>query len=462
VLSGIQFLRDRFAAARDSTAIIWRDEPYSYEWLLTAVNRWQARLLMEGVRSNDVVSLTAEFSPNSAAALLALLEHGCTVVPLTSSVSQKRAEFLEIAQAGVDITVEADDTAAFVSQPRTATHPLYEALRQANHPGLVLFSSGSSGRSKAVLHDGARLIEKFKTLRRAKRTIAFLSFDHIGGINTLLHVLSNSGTVVTMTDRAAVSVCRAIERHAVQVLPTSPTFLNLLLMSGALDQFDLSTLDTITYGTEVMPEETLTRLRSRFPGAQLLQTYGLSEVGILRSKSESSDSLWVKVGGEGIETRVVNGMLEIKSPSAMLGYLNAPSPFTADGWFMTGDVVEERDGFFRIFGRHSELINVGGEKVFPAEIEDVLLRIDGVVDAIVYGEPHAIVGHIVVAKVNLAGDETVPEFRKRMVQFCRQHLQTFKVPQKVVLSREPFHSERFKRMRPLAESPAPAAAGGRS
>lgn len=458
-MSGIQFLRDRFAAAGTATAIVWRDEPYSYEWLLAALDRWQARLLTAGIRSNDIVSLTAEFSPNSAAALLALLEHGCTVVPLTSSVSQKRAEFLEIAQAGVDITIDADDIAAISKQPRKADHALYEALWQSQHPGLVLFSSGSSGRSKAVLHDGQRLLDKFKTLRRARTTIAFLSFDHIGGFNTLLHVLSNSGTVVTVTDRAAVSVCGAIQRHAVQVLPTSPTFLNLLLMSGALDQFDLSTLDTITYGTEVMPEETLARLRSRFPGAQLLQTYGLSEVGILRSKSESSDSLWVKVGGEGIETRVVNGMLEIKSPSAMLGYLNAPSPFTADGWFMTGDVVEERDGYFRIFGRHSELINVGGEKVFPAEIEDVLLRIDGVVDAIVYGEPHAIVGHIVVAKVNLAGEETVPEFRKRMVQFCRQHLQTFKVPQKVVLSREPFHSERFKRMRPLAGATVSATAG---
>jgi len=450
LLSGLQFLRERFADAGATPAIVWRDEPYSYEWLLAALNRWQARLATEGIRSTDVVSLTAEFSPNSAAALLALLEHRCTIVPLTASVAQKRAEFLDIAQVGVDITIDTDDTAVFTPQGRSAEHPLYETLWQSAHPGLVLFSSGSSGKSKGVLHDGHRLLEKFKTLRRAKRTLAFLSFDHIGGVNTLLHVLSNSGTVVTVTDRAAVNVCRAIARHAVQVLPTSPTFLNLLLMSGALDQFELSTLDTITYGTEVMPEETLARLRAKFPRAQLLQTYGLSEVGILRSKSESSDSLWVKVGGEGIETRVVNRMLEIKSPSAMLGYLNAPSPFTADGWFMTGDVVEERDGYLRIFGRQSDLINVGGEKVFPAEIEDVLLRLEGVVDAIVYGEPHAIVGNIVVAKVNLAAEETVPAFRKRMVQFCRQHLEPFKVPQKVVLSQEPFHGERFKRMRPVS------------
>lgn len=65
--------------------------------------------------------------------------------------------------------------------------------------------------------------------------------------------------------------------------------------------------------------------------------YGMSEVGILRSRSRASDSLWVQVGGDGYETRVVNGMLQIRGRSTMLGYLNAPSPFTEDGWLMTGD-----------------------------------------------------------------------------------------------------------------------------
>ena len=72
-----------------------------------------------------------------------------------------------------------------------------------------------------------------------------------------------------------------------------------------------------------------------------MQTHGLSEVGILRSKSEDSNSLWVKIGGEDYQTRIKD-MLEIKAKSAMLGYLNAPSPFTKDGWFMTGDKVEKR------------------------------------------------------------------------------------------------------------------------
>lgn len=450
-MTDIQFLRQRFEGeGRKKTAIVWKDQTFSYAWLLDALEQWRTRIETEGLGARDVVSVTAEFSPNAAALLLALTELGCTIVPLTSSVNSKRAEFLEIAQVTVDVTVEADDSAAFSRFTQTPVHPLYEELWKAGGSGLILFSSGSTGKSKAALHDFGRLLDKFREPRPAKCTLAFLLFDHIGGINTLLHVLSNGGVVVTVADRSPATVCRAIEKYGVQVLPTSPTFLNLLLMSGALDQFQLDGLDTITYGTEVMPESTLLRLRARFPNAKLLQTYGLSEVGILRSKSESSDSLWVKIGGKGIETRVVDGMLQIKTPSAMVGYLNAPSPITDDGWFMTGDAVEERDGYYRIYGRKSELINVGGEKVFPAEIESVIHDMDGVADVFVYGEPHAIVGNMVVAKVSLETDETVAEFRKRMVQHCRGSLAPFKVPQKVLLSKEQMHGQRFKKIRSLS------------
>lgn len=82
---------------------------------------------------------------------------------------------------------------------------------------------------------------------------------------------------------------------------------------------DMSSLELITYGTEVMPESVLKRLHMALPNARLLQTYGLSELGIMRSKSRDSNSLWVKVDGEGYDTKVVDGILWIKADSAMLG-----------------------------------------------------------------------------------------------------------------------------------------------
>jgi len=88
--------------------------------------------------------------------------------------------------------------------------------------------------------------------------------------------------------------------------------------------------------------------------------------------------------GEGFETRVVDGILHIKAKSAMLGYLNSPSPFTEDGWTITGDSVEVDGEYMRFMGRQSEIINVGGEKVYPGEVESVIQEFDNVAEVTVF------------------------------------------------------------------------------
>ncbi len=242
-------------------------------------------------------------------------------------------------------------------------------------------------------------------------------------------------------------MCAAIEKHRAQLLPTSPTFINLLLLSEAYKRYDLSSLQLVTYGTEVMPESTLKRFHELFPDVGLLQTYGLTEVGALRTKSRAVDSLWVKVGGEGYETRVADGMLEIKAKSAMLGYLNAESPFTEDGWLKTGDAVEIDGEYIRILGRQSEVINVGGEKVYPAEVENIIQEVDNVAEVTVYGEKNAIIGNIVCAKVSLVEEEDQKVVAVRVRKCCRERLEHYKVPVKVIVRVEKLHSGRFKKIR---------------
>jgi len=442
------FLLERFQEHAERPAIVWQDRAETYGSLLNAVSRWSDDLSTHGVAPGTVVALNADFSPTSVALMIALIRNACIVVPMTSTVSAKREEFLRLSEAAIEIEVGSDDSAVFRSLGVVPQHDLLQRLIRSRQPGLVLFSSGSTGASKAIVHNFNALLEKFRVRRHARCMMTFLLFDHIGGVNTLFYVLSNGGSVVTVVQRTPDAVCRAIVKHGVQTLPTSPTFLNLLLLSGALDQYRLASLDTITYGTEVMPEQTLRRLHEKLPQVQLVQTYGLSEVGILRSKSEASDSLWVKLGGEGYQTRVVEGLLEIKSQSAMLGYLNAPSPFTEDGWFQTGDMVEVKSDFFRLLGRKSEMINVGGEKVFPVEIESVIQAMDGVVDVAVTGEKNAITGQIVIAEVLISTGESATEFRRRMVAHCRPRMAAFKIPQKVTVAHGgDLHGARFKKFR---------------
>ena len=263
----------------------------------------------------------------------------------------------------------------------------------------------------------------------------------------MLYALSNAGCVVTVQDRSPDGVLDAIEKYQIHLLPTSPTFINLILLSEAYKRYDLSSLQTMTYGTEAMPESTLKRIHEVLPNVKLLQTYGLSELGILRSKSKDSSSLWVKVGGEGFETKIVDEILWIRAKSAMMGYLNAPSPFDDEGWMNTQDMVEVDGDYIRILGRKTEIINVGGEKVYPAEVESVLMQIDNVKDVTVYGEKNPIMGNIVAARVNLCEPEEITELKKRMRMFCKGKLATYKIPVKVEVTGEDQFSARYKKMR---------------
>ncbi|RRR75419.1 MAG: long-chain fatty acid--CoA ligase [Candidatus Viridilinea halotolerans] len=442
-----QWLIERMAQWPERAAIVWQGQPYSYGDLLARVQRWNQELDQHEVAAGQVVSIEGDYSPNAVSLLLALVDRGTIVVPLTESVAMQRDEFLQIAEVQVVVRFAADDGWQIERLPVQASNTLTQSLVASGNPGLVLFSSGSTGKSKAALHNFTPLLEKFKLPRHARVTLTFLLLDHIGGINTLFYTLANGGTVVAVPSRDPELVCAAIASQRVQTLPTSPTFLNLLLISEAYTRHDLASLELITYGTEVMPESTLQRLHAIFPKVQLLQTYGLSELGILRSKSKDSNSLWVKVGGEGFETKIVDGVLWVRAQSAMLGYLNAPSPFDAEGWMNTQDMVEVDGEYIRILGRRSEIINVGGQKVYPAEVESVLLQMPNVRDAAVLGEANPITGQIVSVRCNLFEPEEITAFKRRLRTFCRERLAPYKIPTRIVVTEQEQHSARFKKMR---------------
>lgn len=446
----VGWLKEAMAEAMAEEAFVWRGEVFDYCWILESVEAFSAELEERRVGPGQVVALEADYSPRACALLLALVGNRNVVVPLTSSVEAMKGDFMETAQVEAVFTFDGRDGWSFCRRRARPNHPLLKELKARGAPGLVLFSSGSTGRSKASLHDFEKILAKFRIRRHRFRTLTFLLLDHIGGINTLLYTLSNGGTIISVEGRSPEEVCRAIEAYRVELLPTSPTFLNLLLISEAYKSFDLSSLKLITYGTEPMPATTLRRINQVFDGVRLQQTYGLSELGILRSKSKDSGSLWVKVGGEGFETRVVDGVLWIRAESAMLGYLNAPSPFDSDGWFNTEDMVEVDGEYLRFLGRESEIINVGGEKVYPSEVESVLLQMDNVRDATVRGEANPILGNIVVARLSLFEPESPSSLRARVRAFCGQRLEKFKIPARVELAEGEQYSARFKKLRSAA------------
>jgi long-chain acyl-CoA synthetase len=441
----LDWLLERMADAADAPAIADGSRVSTYRELLDRVACWRERLSDRGI-AGKVVSIEAEYGAEAVAVFLAATDAGNVLVPISAASHAHRDDFLDIAE--VEFRLRPDDAQdGIVATGRSASHPFYAALRKVASPGLVLFSSGSTGKHKAAVHDLRALLQKFTVPRHCYRTLVFLQLDHIGGVNTLFYTLSNAGAVVVSAGRTPRQVCEAIATHRVELLPTSPTFLNLLLLSEEHQRHDLSSLKLITYGTEPMPAITLQKVHAVFPEVKLLQTYGLSELGILRSQSRESGSLWMRVGGEGFETKIVEGRLFIRASSAMLGYLNAPNPFDAEGFFDTGDLAEVDGEWLRILGRKSEIINVGGNKVFPLEVENALLGLPNVEDVAVHGEPNPITGQIVAATIRLTEPEDAAAFKTRMKRFCADKLAAYKVPAKVRFV-DTLHSERFKKVRP--------------
>jgi long-chain acyl-CoA synthetase len=443
----LDFLFNTFNENKNRSSIIWRNQEYTYGDLINEIRISHELIEKYKIKRGSVVALEGDFSPKTISIFLALIENKNIIMPLTKISTDSTEKILEIGRPNHFLTIDNNEQIEYNLILQEDVADLYKIINQKDSPGLVLFSSGTSGEPKAAVHDFSKLLKKFELKRKSLRTINFLLFDHWGGLNTMLHILSNGGVLITASDRSPAYISELIEKHRIELLPASPTFLNLLLLSGTCDSYDLSSLQVISYGTEPMPKTTLSKLKKKFPTVKLLQTYGLIELGVMRSKSESDDSLWVKVGGEGYQTRIIDNILQIKAESAMLGYLNAPSPFTEDGWFNTGDEVLEKDGFIKILGRRSELINIGGEKVYPQEIENIIMEMDNVSEVTIYSEKNSIIGNIVCAKVTLSIDEDKKDFKKRLRVFCKERMQEYKIPVKIMMVNEDHYNLRFKKTR---------------
>ncbi len=441
-MNSVDFIIDDIKTFGDDIAIVTEGKEFTYKDLLGYYEASISFLEKNGIPDNSIIALRGEFSPKTIGMMLAIIGKNCIYVPVSTAVKEPE-KYIDISE--VQFYIDGDKVQKFNVTPK---HEILIGLMKNRHPGLVLFSSGTTGDPKAAVHNLTPMLEKYKAKGKKIRSLAFLLFDHIGGFNTVMYNISNGGLLVTLKNRSPEEVATSIEKYKLELLPTSPSFLNMMLYSHIYEKYDLSSLKIISYGTEPMPESTLKMMHQIFPNVKMKQTYGLSEVGIMRTKSESSDSLWLKVGGdEDHQIKIIDDILYIKSKMSMLGYLNTPSPFDEEGWMNTKDRVEQKGEYIKILGRTSELINVGGEKVYPAEVESVLLEVPGVKDAIVGKMFNPILGNVVTCKIATDAGVNLVELKKTIQKHCVEKLEKYKRPVKIEFQNDGFNTARFKRLR---------------
>lgn len=444
----MNWLIEKISEGTDKTAVIFKEKEYSYETLYQSICKDYERV-KSSFKSGEVVAIVSDYSFASISLFFALQENHNIIVPITTKVQTEIDDRIAVAGCDYIVSIDGDEWGFVKREHSDEPHQLVASLQKEAHAGLILFSSGSTGKPKAMIHNLDNLIDTYKD-KRGKRLVflIFLMFDHIGGLNTLLNCLSMNVAMVFPETREPDHVAHLIEKYKVNILPASPTFLNLMLIGECSAHFDLTSLRMITYGTEPMPESLLVKLKDAFPRVKFLQTFGTSETGISATSSYSSTSTFLKIDDPNTEYKIINGELWLRSKTQIMGYLNSSMErFTDDGWFKTGDMVEEKDGYIKIIGRNSDIINVGGEKVLPSEVESVLFQMPHVNDCVVYGENNPITGQMVVAKVLYDEDIKLSELKKLVVEFCKEKLTRYKIPAKVIKMSESEFTERFKKKR---------------
>lgn len=425
----------------------------SYCTLLKMVGVYESALADLGLAPHCPVAVQGDINPHTMALVLACIRRRMICIPFGPMPEAQLLKKVKIANPKIICRAEYEnktptlEVIPFEGSNTTTEMTLYGQVAEAGDAGLVLFSSGTSGDPKAAVHLCSRAFARFTDQGKSMRTVGFLLFDHWGGLNTIFYTLFHGGMLICLADRHPEIVCKVIEDTKAELLPVSPSFLNLLIASGCAQRYDLTSIKLISYGAEPITDSALRETRASFPHARLKQTYGLIELGVFPTRSKGQDSTFFKIKDTVVKHRIKNGMLEIKSPFAMLGYLNAPTPFSSDGWYMTGDHVEVEDGFITVKGRVSDIINVGGEKVFPQEVENVLLSVEGVIDVRVFGEANFLLGKIVCADVQVSVGTNVSELELEIKKKASQILEPFKIPIKMNFKTESLVNDRLKKSR---------------
>ncbi len=403
----------------------------------TTGSRWRYADLWECLRK-PAVSFCPRLRPSSLGDfgknIMAALGGGHDITLFDPSFSE--AELRALGHSEVELCYE---EVLPTRHSATSSSDLLQVARGESSCGVVLFTSGSTGLPKAVRQPISNLCRAVRLSERHCDDVWGFAYNpaHIAGVQVFFQAVFNENPLVDLRGQPRDMVLESIRRHRITHLSATPTFYRLLLPVVV----PLESVLAITLGGERTEAGLIERLRPIFPNARFRNLYASTEAGTLLSSDGEVFSIPESMQQH---VRVVDGRLQVHV--SFLGEFPAAERVVGD-WYDTGDVVESLSGDwtrFRIVSRDRDWINVGGNKVNPAEVEAVLREHPSVREARVYGRPHALLGRMVCADVLPAG-ETASETELR--QFLSGRLQPFKLPRliRVVASMATTRTGKLKR-----------------
>ena len=298
---------------------------------------------------------------------------------------------------------------------------------------VFMMTSGTTGAPKIAAHTLANLLSRARSAARPGHEGAkwLLTYQPTGfaGLQVQLTAVIGRGLVVAPAERTPAGFARAAAEHGVTQISATPTFWRAFLM---LPDSDKLSLRQITLGGEAADQSILDRVARAFPSARVTHIYASTEAGVVFSVHDGKEGFpaeWLSKPVQGVDLKLVDDFLHIRTPNSMRGYVSDNAqPLAGDGWLVTADRVELRGDRAFIVGRDDSTINVGGSKVYPLMVEQFLLRQPGVAEARVFGVPSPIAGSLVAAEIVVDHGEDADAVRKAVLAACREGLATYQAP----------------------------------
>lgn len=478
-----ELIADVARTTPEKPALIFQDQPLSYARLDAAVEGVANGLAARGVRQGDRVALLLPNIPQFVMAYYGILRLGAIVVPLNLLYKAEEIAYIlndseakalivfesfypQAAEAvaaspAVEQTIVVGQSAApagTVSWSELAGGaPQREPVTLAPADVAVLcYTSGTTGRPKGAMLTHRNFIANCEQIdamrgfefRSDDRLLLVLPLFHIYGMNVGMNaMLRHGGTLILVVRFEPVPVLEQLQRHRCTIFLGAPPMYVAWVNTPGIENFDLSSLRVVNSGAAALPVPVLTRFEE-LTGVRIQEGYGLTETAPV-THSNSAGERGIKPGTigkpiPGVDARVVDdqdravpsgqeGEIVVRGENVMVGYWRKPDE-TAEalrgGWFHTGDIATvDEDGYYTIVDRKKDMINAGGFKVWPREVEEVLFRHPAVKEAAVVPFPDPYAGERPLAYVALKDGARVTD--DELIAYCREHLASFKAPVRV-------------------------------
>ena len=448
---------------------------YRYSDLEAISARYAHLLRQSGVMPGDRVAAQVEKSPEALFLYLACLRAGAAFLPLNTAYQQVEIDyFLEDAKpaclvcrpedlaeltpratacgAQIVLTLDAQGGGSLAQRSGALPTTFDNVARRPDDMVAILYTSGTTGRSKGAILSGGNLASNAEALHRLWGFVPNdvllhgLPIFHTHGLFVAINcTLMNGGRMVFLPRFDAAEVLRYLPRATVFMgVPTN--YVRLLAETG-LTHDVCKNMRLFISGSAPLMASTFAEFRDR-TGHTILERYGMTETNMNTSNPLDGERIAGTVGLPlpGIEVRVADedgdilpggevGVLELRGPNVFSGYWLKPeataAEFRSDGYFITGDFARiDANGYVSIVGRANDMIISGGLNVYPKEIEDVIDAIEGVGESAVIGLPHPDFGEAVTAVVTCPDPAGAPS-PKDIIDKVKETLANYKVPKKI-------------------------------